>query len=140
MALILGPKLLVADEPTTAHDVTTQNQVLGLIAELQEKHGTAVLFITHDMGVVAEIADTVFVMKSGRFVEHAPVETLLRSPQKDYTRRLLKAVPSLIPRPARETDGGVEQVLVVKALRKVYGTRQLFSHARPTIAAAAVSF
>src|SRR5690606_32939750 len=92
MALILEPKLLIADEPTTALDVTTQQQILSLIAELQEKHGTAVLFITHDMGVVAEIADTVHVMQLGKLVEHAPVEELLRQPKEDYTRRLLKSV------------------------------------------------
>ena len=139
MALILEPKLLIADEPTTALDVTTQNQVLALITELQEKHGTAVLFITHDMGVVAEIADTVYVMKDGQIVEHAPVETLLRHPKEEYTRRLLQAVPSLIPRPARETNGA-DEVLSVEALRKVYGTRRLFSRSRPTLAAQDVSF
>ena len=68
MALSCNPQILIADEPTTALDVTTQQQILSLIAELQEKHGTAVLFITHDMGVVAEIADTVYVMKSGDLV------------------------------------------------------------------------
>ena len=73
MALILEPELLIADEPTTALDVTTQGQILKLIAELQEKQDTAVLFITHDMGVVAEIADSVHVMKDGQFVKHAPV-------------------------------------------------------------------
>ncbi|TWG95514.1 peptide/nickel transport system ATP-binding protein [Mesorhizobium sp. J18] len=139
MALILEPKLLIADEPTTALDVTTQNQVLALITELQEKHGTAVLFITHDMGVVAEIADTVYVMKDGQIIEHAPVETLLRHPTEEYTRRLLQAVPSLIPRPARERNGAVE-VLDVEGLRKVYGIRRLFSRAKPTLAAQDVSF
>ncbi|HEU4987713.1 MAG TPA: ABC transporter ATP-binding protein [Rhizobiaceae bacterium] len=139
MALILEPKLLIADEPTTALDVTTQNQVLALITELQEKHGTAVLFITHDMGVVAEIADTVYVMKDGQIVEHAPVETLLRHPKEEYTRRLLQAVPSLIPRPARETNGA-DEVLSVEALRKVYGTRRLFSRSKPTLAAQDVNF
>ena len=94
MALILEPELLIADEPTTALDVTTQGQILKLIAELQEKQDTAVLFITHDMGVVAEIADSVHVMKDGQVVEQAPVERLLRQPREDYTRKLLQAVPS----------------------------------------------
>ena len=98
MALVLDPDLLIADEPTTALDVTTQLQILKLIAEMQERHGTAVLFITHDMGVVAEIADTVSVMQKGRIVESAPIRELLTDPQKDYTRKLLKAVPNLKPR------------------------------------------
>ncbi|WP_410217033.1 ABC transporter ATP-binding protein [Paracoccus sp. (in: a-proteobacteria)] len=119
MALVLQPVLLIADEPTTALDVTTQKQILALIDELQQKHGTAVLFITHDMGVVAEIADTVYVMKQGEIVEHGAVETLLRAPQADYTRKLLAAVPSLSPRPAR--PHGTEAVLRVEKLNKVYG-------------------
>ena len=122
MALILEPKLLIADEPTTALDVTTQNQVLSLIVELQEKHGTAVLFITHDMGVVAEIADTVHVMRRGEIVERGPVETLLRAPQADYTRQLLSSVPSLVPRPERPA-GGTAPVLRVEGLTKVYDIR-----------------
>jgi peptide/nickel transport system ATP-binding protein len=139
MALVLEPKLLIADEPTTALDVTTQNQVLDLITELQEKHGTAVLFITHDMGVVAEIADTVYVMKDGQIVEHAQVEALLRDPKKDYTRRLLEAVPSLVPRPARAVNGAAE-VLAVEGLTKVYGGGGMFSRSDGTRAAEKVNF
>lgn len=119
MALVLEPVLLIADEPTTALDVTTQKQILSLIDELQQQHGTAVLFITHDMGVVAEIADTVYVMKHGEIVEHGPIETLLRHPQTDYTRQLLSAVPSLSPRPAR--PGSDDAVLRVERLNKIYG-------------------
>ncbi len=139
MALILEPKLLIADEPTTALDVTTQQQILSLIAEMQEKHGTAVLFITHDMGVVAEIADTVHVMKLGRIVEHAPVEKLLRQPREAYTQDLLRSVPSLTPRPARPAPDG-EPVLSVSALEKVYGGHSVFSRREPTRAATEVSF
>ncbi|MBD8890992.1 ABC transporter ATP-binding protein [Roseibium litorale] len=139
MALILEPQLLIADEPTTALDVTTQRQILGLIAELQAKHGTAVLFITHDMGVVAEIADTVQVMKHGELVEQAPVETLLRNPQMDYTRKLLQAVPSLTPRPARETAAAAS-ALTVQGLRKVYGASGWLVNREPTNAARDVSF
>src|SRR5690606_29719435 len=117
MALVLEPVLLIADEPTTALDVTTQQQILSLIEELQANHGTAVLFITHDMGVVAEIADTVYVMKHGEIVEHGPVEHVLRQPQADYTRDLLASVPSLSPRPARPE--GDEIVLKVEALNKI---------------------
>ena len=139
MALILEPKLLIADEPTTALDVTTQNQVLKLIAELQERHGTAVLFITHDMGVVAEIADTVYVMRHGEIVEHAPVETLLRSPGEVYTRELLAAVPSLIPRAARAAHDDAP-ALDVKGLTKIYDTRGVFKKGRQTRAAENVDF
>ena len=139
MALILEPKLLIADEPTTALDVTTQNQVLKLIAELQERHGTAVLFITHDMGVVAEIADTVYVMRHGEIVEHAPVETLLRSPREVYTRELLAAVPSLIPRAARAAHDDAP-ALDVKGLTKIYDTRGVFKKGRQTRAAENVDF
>ncbi|MCG6113122.1 MAG: ABC transporter ATP-binding protein [Paracoccus sp.] len=119
MALVLEPVLLIADEPTTALDVTTQKQILALIDELQRDHGTAVLFITHDMGVVAEIADTVYVMKHGEIVEHGAVETLLREPRADYTRKLLQAVPSLSPRDAR--PAGDDAVLRVERLNKIYG-------------------
>jgi peptide/nickel transport system ATP-binding protein len=144
MALILEPKLLIADEPTTALDVTTQQQILGLIAELQEKHGTAVLFITHDMGVVAEIADTVHVMRYGEIVERAPVETLLRTPKHPYSRDLLAAVPSLIPRHARahaaDADRPREEVLQVAELEKSYGKSGWFVNREPTRAAREVTF
>lgn len=139
MALILEPKLLIADEPTTALDVTTQKQILGLIAELQKTHGTAVLFITHDMGVVAEIADTVHVMQHGRIVEHAPVEQLLRHPREDYTRQLLRSVPSLTPRPPRPNPAG-EAVLSVKGLQKIYGAHKIFGASTGTQAASDVNF
>ncbi|MEC9311411.1 MAG: ABC transporter ATP-binding protein, partial [Pseudomonadota bacterium] len=120
MALVLDPDLLIADEPTTALDVTTQQQILKLIAEMQERHGTAVLFITHDMGVVAEIADTVCVMQQGQIVERAPIAELLTAPQEDYTRKLLQAVPNLAPRAPRAPTGA-EPVLKVGGLEKVYG-------------------
>src|SRR5690606_39249980 len=139
MALVLEPQLLIADEPTTALDVTTQKQILSLIAELQERHGTAVLFITHDMGVVAEIADTVHVMKQGELVEHAPVEQLFREPQNEYTRRLLRSVPSLVPRPPRPVNGA-ENVLTVSRLQKIYVSRSLFSPSLRVHAAEDVNF
>ncbi|AFK55426.1 ABC transporter ATP-binding protein [Tistrella mobilis] len=119
MALILEPALLIADEPTTALDVTTQKQILSLIAEMQRVHGTAVLFITHDMGVVSEIADTVHVMRQGRLVETAPAERLFRAPEHDYTRALLAAVPSLRPRAPREPQSR-PPVLDVAGLGKTY--------------------
>ena len=99
MALALKPKLLIADEPTTALDVTTQKQILSLIRELQDKQNTAVLFITHDMGVVVDIADRVCVMLKGKGVEHGPVAEIFGNPQHDYTKRLLAAEPKGRPSP-----------------------------------------
>lgn len=95
MALSCRPKLLIADEPTTALDVTIQAQILNLIRELQQDFGTAVIFITHDMGVVAEIAQDVVVMWKGRKVEQGSVESIFSSPAQPYTRALLAAVPRL---------------------------------------------
>ena len=120
MALVLEPRLLIADEPTTALDVTTQQQILKLIRELQHKHGTAVLFITHDMGVVVDIADRVCVMRQGQVVESGTVEAVLSRPQQDYTRALLAAVPDLKPRAARDEAVGARVVLDVSELSKVY--------------------
>jgi peptide/nickel transport system ATP-binding protein len=134
MALVLEPKLLIADEPTTALDVTTQKQILTLIRDLQRDHGTAVLFITHDMGVVAEIADRVAVMRQGRLVETGTLDTILRKPAMDYTRNLLAAVPSLVPRaPRPETQEPV--VLEANELGKVYRERSFFGKAREVKAA-----
>ncbi|MBC9248173.1 ABC transporter ATP-binding protein [Paracoccus sp. 11-3] len=138
MALVLEPVLLIADEPTTALDVTTQKQILSLIGELQANHGTAVLFITHDMGVVAEIADTVYVMKHGEIVESGPVEQILRHPQKDYTRALLASVPSLSPRPARPDVSDI--VLQVDRLNKIYGGGGILKKLPRAHAAKDVSF
>jgi peptide/nickel transport system ATP-binding protein len=134
MALVLEPKLLIADEPTTALDVTTQKQILTLIRDLQRDHGTAVLFITHDMGVVAEIADRVAVMRSGRLVETGALDTILRSPTMEYTRNLLASVPSLLPRAPRAASSE-PIVLEANALGKVYRERSLFGKAREVAAA-----
>jgi peptide/nickel transport system ATP-binding protein len=120
MALVLEPRLLIADEPTTALDVTTQKQILKLIRELQQKHGTAVLFITHDMGVVVDIADRVCVMRQGRIVESGNVADVLSRPQQDYTKALLAAVPGLEPRAARREVFSAQVVLDVSELGKVY--------------------
>jgi peptide/nickel transport system ATP-binding protein len=94
MAMSCEPKLLIADEPTTALDVTTQLQILELVMDLQSTHGTSVLLITHDLGVVAQTCDEVTVMHDGRVQETAPVEQLFEAPQADYTKRLLSFVPS----------------------------------------------
>jgi peptide/nickel transport system ATP-binding protein len=95
MALINDPALLIADEPTTALDVTTQAQILGLIRDLQSEHGTAVLLITHDLGVVAETADDIVVMYAARVAEHAPVFSLFEQPLHPYTWGLLGSLPRL---------------------------------------------
>jgi len=98
MALAMEPKILIADEPTTALDVTTQAQILKLIKELQQEHDTGVLFITHDFGVVADIADRVAVMQHGKIVEIGTTDQVLNHPQHSYTQSLMQAVPSLTPR------------------------------------------
>jgi ABC-type glutathione transport system ATPase component len=134
MALVLEPKLLIADEPTTALDVTTQKQILTLIRDLQRDRGTAVLFITHDMGVVAEIADRVAVMRRGRLVETGALDTILRTPSMEYTRNLLSAVPSLIPRVPRP-ESREPVVLEANELGKVYRERSLFGRSREVVAA-----
>ncbi|MBC7461088.1 MAG: ABC transporter ATP-binding protein [Thermoleophilia bacterium] len=95
MALACNPKVLICDEPTTALDVTIQAQILELISELQKEFGTAVIMITHDMGVVAEVADRVAVMYAGRIIEHAPTNEIFDHPQHPYTEALLGSLPSL---------------------------------------------
>ncbi|WP_295480895.1 dipeptide ABC transporter ATP-binding protein [Sutterella sp.] len=120
MALILKPDLLICDEPTTALDVTTQAGILKLILELQQKNGTAVLFITHDFGVVSEIADQVVVLELGRQIETGTAEAVLQRPQEPYTQKLINAVPELKPRERPPVDHGqvlLEAVRVVKTYR-----------------------
>jgi peptide/nickel transport system ATP-binding protein len=99
MAIACDPKVIIADEPTTALDVTVQAEILGLLRKLRDTLDTAIVLITHDMGVVADMADRVIVMYQGEIVEEAPVRELFASPKEDYTRRLLAAVPVLGQRP-----------------------------------------
>jgi peptide/nickel transport system ATP-binding protein len=139
MAMALEPKLLIADEPTTALDVTTQAQVLKLIDSLRRRKGMAVLFITHDFGVVAEVADRVAVMQAGLLVEEGPVDEVLHHPRHPYTRRLLAAVPSLTP-PAAKPVSEEPVALRVENLTKVYGSAGWFRKSRRVQAADAVSF
>ncbi|CZT35537.1 ABC transporter ATP-binding protein [Rhizobium sp. 9140] len=119
MALALRPDLLIADEPTTALDVTVQAEVLALLEELQRETGMAILIITHDLGVVAEVADRVVVMEKGQLVESGTVRDVYRNPQHPYTRKLIAAAPGKgemhapLPR--------VEPVLQVRDARKTYG-------------------
>ncbi|MEO6031455.1 MAG: ABC transporter ATP-binding protein [Burkholderiaceae bacterium] len=119
IALILKPALLICDEPTTALDVTTQAEILKLIAELQRENGTAVLFITHDFGVVAEIADRVVVMELGQMVEQGAKLEVLQAPREDYTRMLLAAVPELGRRQRPPLTGG-RALLDARAISKTY--------------------
>jgi peptide/nickel transport system ATP-binding protein len=95
MALSCKPRLLIADEPTTAIDVTTQAQILNLLRDLQRRHGTAIVFITHDLGVIAQMARHVVVMYLGRVVEQGPVEQIFHAPKHPYTRALLRSIPNV---------------------------------------------
>jgi peptide/nickel transport system ATP-binding protein len=99
MAIACDPKVIIADEPTTALDVTVQAEILGLLRKLRDTLNTAIVLITHDMGVVADLADRVVVMYQGEIVEEAPVDELFASPKEEYTRKLLAAVPVLGQRP-----------------------------------------
>ncbi|HEY0293799.1 MAG TPA: ABC transporter ATP-binding protein [Bordetella sp.] len=120
-ALLLEPHLLIADEPTTALDVTTQAQILKLIRDLQQRRGTAVLFITHDFGVVAEIADHVIVMQTGNMVEAGPASQVLQQPRHAYTRKLLAAIPSgRIRQPPDQRE--LQRALEVQDLDKTYAS------------------
>src|SRR6202008_1579789 len=99
MALAAEPRILIADEPTTALDVTTQAQILDLLRKLQRERGLAVILITHDMGVIAEMADDVAVMYLGRVVERGPVDQIFHAPKHPYTRALLRSIPSTLAKP-----------------------------------------
>ncbi len=153
MALACRPQLLIADEPTTALDVTVQAQILALIKKLQEKIGMAVLFITHDMGVVAQIADRVAVMRYGEIVETNDAKTLFSAPKHPYTKALLSAVPKLgamrtldrpaffslidpdsgraVEPPAQAVSEPQEKILEVKSIVKTFPVRTDF-FGRPT--------
>jgi peptide/nickel transport system ATP-binding protein len=120
MALALGPKILIADEPTTALDVTTQAQILELIKNMQKRLGTGVLFITHDFGVVADIADRVVVMQEGKIVETGTAKQVLNNPQHSYTQSLIAAIPKLIPRKARKRSDNI--VLKTDEVSKSFGS------------------
>jgi len=118
MGMACAPRLLIADEPTTALDATIQAQILELMRTLQQETGTAIVLITHDLGVVAEVADEVIVMYAGRIVEHGPVHEIFSTPQHPYTVGLLGAIPRLdieqarlisiegqVPNPAQRLSG-----------------------------------
>lgn len=128
MALALDPVVLIADEPTTALDVTTQAQILTLIRDLQRRKGTAVLFITHDFGVVAEIADRVAVMQHGLVVEQGLAADVLHKPQHSYTKALIAAVPPLKAPPPRAIS--TDSILVLDGVNKTYRTGGLLRRNR----------
>jgi peptide/nickel transport system ATP-binding protein len=138
MALVLDPVLLIADEPTTALDVTTQAQILKLIQDLQGRHGAGVLFITHDFGVVAEIAHQVAVLRLGTLVEIGARDEVLQKPRHDYTRMLIGSVPTHRPR-ARQSKPDAPVVLETRALEKTYVDRSWFGRHREVKAATGVS-
>ncbi|MGA9088560.1 MAG: ABC transporter ATP-binding protein, partial [Bradyrhizobium sp.] len=138
MALALDPRVLIADEPTTALDVTTQAQILTLIRDLQKRKKTAVLFITHDFGVVAEIADRVAVMQHGSIVEQGDAASVLHDPQHPYTRQLIAAVPPLTSPPPRKLSD--DTLLTIDNISKTYRTGGLLGRgARVTPAVKNVS-
>ena len=139
MALVLDPVLLIADEPTTALDVTTQAQILKLVLDLQQRHGAGVLFITHDFGVVAEVAHRVAVLRLGDLVEMGPKHDVLQRPQHAYTRMLMAAVPTLHLK-QRACDPDAPVVLKVSGLDKTYRDKRWFGPQRNVQAAQAVSF
>jgi len=134
MALVLDPVLLIADEPTTALDVTTQAQILKLVLDLQQRHGAGVLFITHDFGVVAEVAQRVAVLRLGDMVEIGDKDEVLKRPQHAYTRMLISAVPTLHLK-ERPSDPDAPVVLRVKSLEKIYLDKSWFAKARHVHAA-----
>jgi peptide/nickel transport system ATP-binding protein len=137
MALALEPVLLIADEPTTALDVTTQAQILKLIIELQKKHGMGVLFITHDFGVVAEVAHRVAVLREGQLVELGAKLEVLQRPRHDYTKMLIRSVPTLQPH-ARPASGDAVVVLQTRGLSKTYLDRGWIGRRREVRAASDV--
>jgi len=139
-ALILEPALLIADEPTTALDVTTQAQILTLIRQLQQRRGTAVLFITHDFGVVSEIADEVVVMQAGQRIEAGAAADVLHNPQHPYTRTLIDCIPTGRGRAGIALPQSDPPVLCVRNLRKTYAAPgRLFGRGRTVHAVKNVS-
>lgn len=133
MALIAQPKLLIADEPTTALDVTVQAQILTLLRNLQKKRKLAIIFITHDLGVISQIADRVIVMKSGTIVEEGQTEALLKSPQHAYTLKLINSIPSTSKSDHYPIKPAQTQRLEAKGIEVQYSLpKKSFSFFKPT--------
>ncbi|CAA2109319.1 Glutathione import ATP-binding protein GsiA [Variovorax paradoxus] len=136
MALLNNPRLLLADEPTTALDVTTQRQILDLMQSLQAERRMGVLFITHDFGVVADIANRVVVMRHGRVVEQGTRDEVLRNPQHEYTRALINAVPGRHARSTPRSAAKTEPLLKIEQLRKTFVSKSgMFAPPRTVVAA-----
>jgi len=140
MALALEPAILIADEPTTALDVTVQAQILDLLVKLRNQHGMALMLITHDLGVAAEVADRMIVMNQGQIVESGPVHQLFASPQHPYTKKLFAAIPGASDAVTTNQELGQKlepPILQVRNLSKYYSEpRRLFSKTSPAIAVA----
>lgn len=132
MALVMKPDILIADEPTTALDVTVQAQILALLEELQAETGMGILLITHDLGVVAEIADRVVVMNSGEIVETGSAAEVYRNPSHPYTKKLIAAVPGGGDM-AAPLDTGIKPILEIEGLTKRYGDFTALDHASLTV-------
>ncbi|MEM9603313.1 MAG: ABC transporter ATP-binding protein [Pseudomonadota bacterium] len=129
MALACKPDILIADEPTTALDVTTQKEILNLINELKDVYDNATIFITHDFGVVADVADRVAVMCWGKIIEQGPKEDILMRPQEDYTKLLVDAMPLLETARTPEIGRNDDPVVTVEQLNKIYKTGPQSIHA-----------
>ncbi|MBV6638392.1 MAG: ABC transporter ATP-binding protein, partial [Mameliella sp.] len=132
MALALKPDILIADEPTTALDVTVQAQILALLEELQRETGMGLLLITHDLGVVAEVADRVVVMNSGQIVETGSAAEVYRAPAHPYTKKLIGAVPGGGDM-AQPLDTGIAPILEINGLSKHYGAFAALDNASLTV-------
>ena len=139
MAMACNPRILIADEPTTALDVTIQAQILNLMKDLNEKINTSIILITHDLGVVAEICERVVVMYAGQIVEQGDVRTILKDPKHPYTKGLLKSVPDLrgkkgrlysipgnVPKPGTLNKAAALQLVVKRCLENVPKKRQIY--------------
>jgi peptide/nickel transport system ATP-binding protein len=138
MALSCDPRILIADEPTTALDVTTQAQILDLLRQLQAERGMSIILITHNLGVIAELADTVAVMYLGRVVEQGPVDAIFHDPRHPYTQALLRSIPSIrsqartllptitgsIPHPYNRPPGCPFHPRCPNAMRGICNTRE----------------
>lgn len=124
MALACEPDLIIADEPTTALDVTIQAQILKLMADLQRAHGTALLFITHDLSLVSEIADRVLVMRQGEIVESGPPDAVLSTPEHPYTQELLQALPGNLPRLRPMAPRTADHLLTIEHLKVYFPIRK----------------
>jgi len=125
-ALSLKPKLLIADEPTTALDVTIESEILSLLSDMKRDFGISILFITHDIGVVNEIADRMIVMKDGRIVEVGTKDAIMQSPKAPYTRRLLDAVPRINLEEIRMQDRESDTFLKIDSIKKAFSIERGF--------------